>query len=243
MLKRLKRVVRPFIPQALLDARTRWIISRQRREFGQLDAEQAFERIYARNHWGGDSGDFDSGSGSVDAVTQSYVRVVRDFIAQHAVGSVVDLGCGDFRVGRQLASDSIDYVGVDIVRPLIERNRRLFAGPKVRFEQRNLIDDCDLPRAELALLRQVLQHLSNAEIERVLENCQRYRYLIVTEHLPSDPRAIPNLDKPHGPDTRLFDRSGVFLERPPFSRGTKTLLETPLDSGQILRSVLIEQGP
>jgi SAM-dependent methyltransferase len=243
MLKRLKHAVKSLIPQVVLAARTRWIISRQRREFAGLDAQQTFERIYARKHWGEAAPEFDSGSGSADTVTQAYVQMVRDFIARHDVRSVVDLGCGDFRVGRQLATDSVDYTGVDIVRPLVDRNRRRFGGPKVRFEHRNLIEDRDLPRADLALLRQVLQHLSNDEILRVLENCQRYPYLIVTEHLPTDASAIPNLDKPHGPDIRLYDGSGVFLDRPPFSRRTHTLLETRLEPGQTLRSVLIEQEP
>jgi hypothetical protein len=238
VLNRVKRVLRPLVPKALLGARTRWLVARQRREFSKLDAERTFERIYARNYWGGDSGEFSSGSGSADAITSSYVDVVRNFVRERGVRSIADLGCGDFRVGGQLLSEGVDYVGVDIVRPLIEHNQRSFAGPRVRFEQLNLIEQ-EGPAAELGLLRQVLQHLSNAEIARVLENCRHYRYLIVTEHLPVA-GGTPNLDKPHGPDIRLYDGSGVFLELPPFSLDVELLLETPLESGQILRSVLLE---
>ena len=49
------------------------------------------------------------------------------------------------------------------MRPLVEHNQRRFAGARVRFEHRNLIEEPG-PPAELGLLRQVLQHLSNAEI-------------------------------------------------------------------------------
>jgi hypothetical protein len=90
-------------------------------------------------------------------------------------------------------------------------------------------------------LRQVLQHLSNQEIERVLANCRRYRWLIVTEHLPAATDVVPNLDKPHGPDTRVYDRSGVFLEAPPFDLPVRILLEVPISPGETLRSVLVSQ--
>lgn len=242
MLKQLKRALKPLVPQPVLDIRTRWLIGRQRREFARLDAQQTFERIYAKNHWGGESGEFSSGSGSADAITQAYVEMVRAFVRDRSVRSIADLGCGDFRVGRQLVSDGVEYVGVDIVRPLIERNHRLFASPSIRFEHRNLIEDRDLPRADVALLRQVLQHLSNDEIHRVLDNCRHYPYLIVTEHVPVGSSAVPNLDKPHGPDIRLYDGSGVFLELPPFSKSVEHLLETPIEPGQVLRSVLLRRS-
>jgi hypothetical protein len=227
------------VPQPVLDARTRWIVARQRREFSRLTVEDTFARIYASNAWGGERGEYSSGSGSADQVTQSYVSLVRNFVQEHGIGSVADLGCGDFRVGRQLLAPGLSYVGVDIVQPLVERNQLEFAHHGVHFEQRNLLED-ELPQAELGLLRQVLQHLSNAQVERVLTNCKGYRYLLVTEHLPIGDGAVPNLDKPHGPDIRLYDRSGVFLDLPPFSRNVRKLLDTPIAPGQVLRSVLIE---
>jgi SAM-dependent methyltransferase len=240
LLKRLKGALKPLLPRPVLDARTRWIVARQRREFSRLTVEDTFARIYATNAWGGERGEYDSGDGSANAVTQSYVSLVRDFVKERGIRSIVDLGCGDFRVGRQLLAPGLSYVGVDIVQPLVARNQREFARDGVRFEQRNLLED-ELPQAELGLLRQVLQHLSNAQIERVLTNCKSYRYLLVTEHLPVGNAAVPNLDKPHGPDIRLYDRSGVFLDLPPFSRKVRVLLDAPIAPGEVLRSVLIEQ--
>jgi hypothetical protein len=229
---RIRERVKPLIPKPLLDVRRRLIAARQRREYGSLSAEEAFERIYLEGTWGQK---FDSGAGSADAITGSYVRLVRSFIDEHEIRSVVDLGCGDFRVGRQLVSADVDYVGVDLVRPLVERNQRLYGSPKVRFEHANLVED-ELPRGELALLRQVLQHLSNDEIERVLERTRQFRFLLVTEHLPTHPQAVPNIDKPHGPDVRVYHRSGVFLEAPPFSLDVETLLEVPVEPGSVLRT-------
>jgi hypothetical protein len=233
---RIRQRVKPLIPKPLLDVRRRLIAARQRREYGSLPAEEAFERIYLEGTWGQK---FDSGAGSADAITGSYVGLVRSFIDEHEIRSVVDLGCGDFRVGRRLVSSDVEYIGVDLVRPLVERNQRLYGSPKVRFEHANLIED-ELPRGELALLRQVLQHLSNDEIERVLERTRQYPFLLVTEHLPTHPQAVPNIDKPHGPDVRVYHRSGVFLEAPPFSRDVETLLEVPVEPGSVLRTDLVK---
>jgi len=237
-LRRVREGITPFLPRRLLDALTRFGLRQQRRLFARLDVQEAFERVYAENAWGGALGEFDSGDGSLDATTESYVAMVQAFIAEHGVRSVVDLGCGDFRVGRRLAGAVPRFVGVDVVPALIERNRRAF--PEVEFRCSNLISD-ELPDAELGLLRQVLQHLSNQQIEKVLENCRRYRYLIVTEHLPVASDVVPNRDKPHGPDTRVIDRSGVFLDAPPYTLPVRTLLEVPLSPGEALRSVLVSR--
>jgi hypothetical protein len=126
-----------------------------------------------------------------------------------------------------------------VVGSLIERNARQYEDERVAFRHLNLVVD-ELPDAELALLRQVLQHLSNEEISAVLENTRKYRYILVTEHVPIGGPVVANADKPHGPDVRLLDRSGVFLDEPPFSLSTHTLLELPYAPGEALRTVMIE---
>jgi SAM-dependent methyltransferase len=237
----LRRVATHVLPETWHRALWRRIVLvRRRRTFRGLDTREAFERIYAENLWGGVPGEFRSGSGSSDEVSGPYVACVRRFIEERGITRVADLGCGDFQVGRRLLAPGLRYVGVDVVRPLIERNEALFGRDGVGFEARDLARD-PLPDADLALLRQVLQHLSNAEISLVLKNTEKYPYLLVTEHLPTGTDVRPNLDHPHGPDTRLYDRSGVFLDLPPFSLRTKVLLETQIKPDEVLRTVLVER--
>jgi hypothetical protein len=115
-----------LLPQRLIDGLTRLALRYQRSVFAKLDLQEAFERVYAENAWGGARGKFDSGDGSLDTTTESYVAMVKDFIAERGVSSAVDLGCGDFRVGRKLAGSVRRFVGVDIVPALVERNRQEF---------------------------------------------------------------------------------------------------------------------
>ena len=182
------------------------------------DAAEIFTEIYRRNRWGGEQGTYHSGSGSTNDHAWAYARVINAFIEQHGVRHVVDLGCGDCRVGSLLAGSGVMYTGIDIVACLIDDNRRNYASERVRFECLNVIED-DLPSGDLCLIRQLFQHLSNDQIGKVLEKVESYRYVIVTEHYPA-PGALreKNLDKPCGEDVRIYDGSAVFLDAPPFSR-------------------------
>ena len=79
----------------------------------------------------------------------------------------MDLGCGDFRVGSRIARPGLSYHGVDVVEELIRYNTKHFPGPGVTFSCRDLTRD-DLPDAQLGLIRQVLQHLSDDQVQRTL---------------------------------------------------------------------------
>jgi len=184
-----------------------------------------FEEIYAKGKWGAgkEDGQFDSGSGSESLPSEPYIDLVRRYIQQNGIKSIVDLGCGDFRVGRHICEGlDVSYIGIDIVRPLVSHLNSNFSNQNVRFACLDIIDD-ELPEADMYLVRQVFQHLSNDQIGKIIQNI-RGKTVLVTEHLPTAPVAY-NKDKTAGPDIRLYRKSGVFLEHLPFSINTETLLE------------------
>jgi SAM-dependent methyltransferase len=213
-----------------------------RRFYRQLAVREVFSQIYRSKAWGSHPDrPFCSGEGSTreDAIGP-YCEAVRSFIQTHTTGHVVDLGCGDFGVGSRLLSPGLRYTAIDIVPELIEYNRRRFAGLSVEFKCLDITDD-ELPAGDLCLVRQVLQHLSNAEILRILNKLRAYKFVIVTEHVYSGPGLRPNVDKPHGPGTRIPARSGVFLDAPPFCVAAKILVELPLAAHEVLRTVVIDR--
>ena len=235
-------------PARVAYRRIRLLLDRRRNARREL--ADVFARIYAQGRWGGEDGDFVSGYGSDDDLATDYVGAVVSFIRSQGIGSLVDLGCGDFRVARSILrslDDRISYVGVDIVPALIERNRNLFGSERVRFVCKDITRD-HLPDGELCLVRQVLQHLSNAEIADALVGVRGYRYALITEHYPAPERVRrPNLDKPHGGDTRVVDGSAVFLDKAPFGlAGVELVQETEVNppliaKGETLKTWLIQQ--
>lgn len=183
-------------------------------------AEQVFSAIYKKNSWGGRRGEFYSGSGSGERqVVDAYVTAVSALATEERLENAVavDLGCGDFQVGRRLRPVFGSYVGVDVVAPLIERNSSEFGDDRTSFRHLDMTKD-ELPPGDVCLIRQVLQHLSNEQIGSVLSKLDQYRLVIVTEHQPLDQALTePNIDKVHGGYIRLNRGSGVYLDRPPFS--------------------------
>ncbi len=134
------------------------------------------------------------------------------------------MGCGDFRVGRRIVDKShCKYIGVDVVEELIIHNNKSFGNNRIQFKQLNIVRGT-LPDGELCLIRQVLQHLSNSDIKKVLKKCAKFNYVIITEHQPVAADIVPNIDKASNAHIRLNQRSGVYLDKAPFNKKISELL-------------------
>lgn len=220
----------------------RFVTLRQRfrRTFRSRTMADAFGEIYRQGAWGRAEGEnFFSGSGSTVEFSAAYATFVNDFVEAHKVSQIVDLGCGDFRVGRLInTSERVHYTGMDIVAELISHNQAKYASPFVRFRCGNAISD-ELPDGDLCLVRQVLQHLSNSQITAILNRCSKYRYVLVTEDVYNGPGGQPNIDKPAGWDTRTYSKSGVYVDLMPFNFAARTVLEIPTQMNTVLRTLLI----
>ncbi len=174
------------------------------------------EQIYDLKLWGGKTFDFYSGEGSHNSkIIQPYLRDVITFFKSLNYNLVVcDLGCGDFNIGYQLYKYTKNYIGIDIVESLIERNKTRFEADNLEFHCFNIVNN-PLPKADCVLLRQVLQHLSNAEIKNIIHKLSAYKYIIITEHLPIGDFTA-NKDVITGQGIRLKQKSGVNVLQSPF---------------------------
>ncbi len=192
----------------------------------------AMEQVYAMNLWGGEPTGFYSGIGSHDPkMVGPYIAAVGSFLtAFQPPLTVCDLGCGDFNVGKELVGYCKKYIAVDIVPDLIAHNKERFRNENLEFRCLDIALD-ELPAGDCALLRQVLQHISNAEIARVVRKLSEFKYVILTEHLPEGD-FVPNTDIISGQGIRIKKQSGVNLLHPPFNmqvKGEKQLLSVLSD--------------
>lgn len=127
----------------------------------------------------------------------------------------VDLGCGDFNVGRQLRNVTGRYVACDIVPDVVNYNRLVFAQDDTDFRVLDMVTE-DLPAGDIVFIRQVLQHLNNDQISRILPKLNRYKWLVLTESLPYQETFEPNHDVETGEYIRIDSGSGVDLAQSPF---------------------------
>lgn len=197
--------------------------------------KNAMEQVYEMNLWGSNTNGFYSGDGSHDPkIINPYINTVSSFLNSFKVPiTVCDLGCGDFNVGKELIKHTNKYIAIDIVSNLIKYNKEKFNDNNLEFHCLDIAVD-KLPTADCALIRQVLQHLSNAEIQSITKKLTNFKYIILTEHLPEG-NFTPNLDIISGQGIRLKKQSGLNLLAPPFNfkvKEEKQLLSIPLNNNK-----------
>lgn len=178
--------------------------------------KDAMKQVYEQHLWGRNDDDFYSGEGSHDTnLVNPYIKAVRSFLTSFETPlTVCDFGCGDFNVGKELVTYADTYIAVDIVPDLITRNKKLFTADNLTFQCLDIAKDI-LPSGDCVLVRQVLQHLSNAEILRIVRKLETYNYVILTEHIPNGD-FISNKDIISGQGIRLKKQSGINLLEAPF---------------------------
>lgn len=238
MIRKIKRLARTVLPSAVTRFVSKRLIESRAKELSQLSAPEAFDTIYRKKFW--QQGTSLSGPGSEGYFAEEYVRIVSDYIKANKVESICDGGCGDFSVGSQLAGQVASYVAGDISRYIIEENRRKFSSlEQVEFRVLNLIED-KIPACDLLLIRQVLQHLSNEQIEAVLKNVEgsSVKHVLITEHCRANlSEGDYNADLgSHSVATRVEMDSGIDLRYSPFSRSGRLLGEITPDGNEVAHS-------
>jgi hypothetical protein len=205
-------------------------------------AKDVMNQIYEMNLWGGNQFDFYSGIGSHDAkIIDPYLKVIIAFLESYNRSLIVcDLGCGDFNIGKHLTKYSKKYIAIDIVENLTKRNKNLYKDHNLEFYCLDIIND-KLPSGDCIILRQVLQHLSNKDIEKVIKKITVYKYIILTEHIPLG-NFVSNKDIISGQGIRLKQNSGVNILEAPFNlkiKDQKQLEEHILENnnGRILTTL------
>lgn len=147
-----------------------------------LSLEERFARIYQTNLW------FDaesrSGAGSsLDSTAQlraSLPPLLRSLNAR----SLLDVPCGDFNWMSHVDLSGIDYIGGDIVEPMVEANRGRYESPARKFMRVDLTSG-PLPAADVILCRDCLVHFSYANIIAAFRTMRASgaKYLLTTTFL------------------------------------------------------------
>lgn len=181
----------------------------------QANIEEVFTQIYSQGSW--DEKGF-SASGSPIELMGDYVEFLQNFLDEYQIRSVVDVGCGDWAFSRYIDWSDIEYLGIDVVRYVVERNQNLFGGPSVSFMHGNAAA-MELPKADLLICKDTFQHLSNQTIKQILRQMQKFKYCLFTDTVNPFTHSSMNRD--------IWDGGSHFLDltKPPFNlKGKRVLL-------------------
>lgn len=135
---------------------------------------EVFNTIYRKHKWL-----FGSGSGSISIFNKPFIQFVNNFLNDYPdIKVIVDIGCGNFKIGKNLALHGKKYIGCDVSDFVLEKVRGKFSSPNKRFLHLDVVSD-ELPKGDLVILKDVLQHLCNRDVFRVLSKLTIYRYVII----------------------------------------------------------------
>jgi hypothetical protein len=159
-----------------------------------------------------------SGDTSTLRSTKNLRRELPRLLHKFDVRTLFDAPCGDMNWMRELLKDvDVDYIGGDIVAPMIEQNRSdPELSQRAKFITLDLTRD-QLPPADLMLARDFLFHLSFEHTLAFLRNfaSSDIRYLLTTSHI--------NEVKFENRDIRTGHFRPIDLFQPPYNFPADTL--------------------
>ena len=174
---------------------------------------EVFSKIYKEDLWHGGSG-----AGSKLENVKEYVEILQKYIDKPEIKTVLDLGCGDWQFSKFLDLSSVSYLGVDVVESVIESNSTSYSASNIKFISRD-ITTYELPKVDLIICKDVLQHLCNKDVVTTLVKIiTSSKFSLITNDF--NPENTENKDIDNG-DYRCLD-----LTLSPFYLDVVTLLES-----------------
>lgn len=143
-------------------------------------SKKIFTEIFLNNYWNSDESY--SGTGSTIGQTQVVRQQLENIFIKFQIKSMLDIPCGDFNWMQNVKLDSIQYIGADIVKPMIKLNKKKYKHfPNCSFHNIDIIKD-KLPKVDLIFVRDCFVHLSYNEISKAINNIMKSnsKYLLTT---------------------------------------------------------------
>jgi SAM-dependent methyltransferase len=151
-----------------------------------------FNNIYASNSWG-----YKSGQGSDPKYAQEWIDLVNNFIKKNNIKTVLDLGCGDWRIGKELNLQDVRYTGVEVSSIIFDEiinNEK----DNIKFINSD-IKEFEFPQADLILIKDVLQHLDVDSVKIIMNKIfKSTKYALISNDYNFEGRfskSINNLTK------------------------------------------------
>jgi len=167
---------------------------RRRKIFKHDKAEDRFTAIYNNNYWRSDESI--SGSGSTLDYTERLRSELPALFGKYKVKQVLDAPCGDYNwMGVVVEETGVNYIGGDIVAPLIEQNQKKFGRDGVRFTHLDITKG-PLPKCDMMIVRDCLFHLSYRDILHFLQvfSASEIPFLLTSSHVNDAANRFENED-------------------------------------------------
>jgi hypothetical protein len=172
--------------------------------------KSAARRVLDRSYEG-PAGSRSGGPGSEPAYTEGYREFLAAFMRSEDVHSVIDLGCGAWSFMHLVDWTGIQYLGVDSVHKIVDRNRRAYGTRNILFDQDD-VRTYGIPEVDLVIVKDVIQHWPTKDVIAFLERLRasKAKRVLFVNCANEDHR-------PHNRDITIGDFRPLHLNEPPFS--------------------------
>ena len=150
--------------------------------------KKVFTSIYKSHHWVQDEDILPSENISVSGHgsninTEQFINLKKnfnDFIHDYKIESILDMPCGDFLWMKEILKDKkINYLGIDIVRELIEKNNKKFQNNDINFENHDIVKYSPRKSFDLIIIRDLFIHIDNSDILEILNKIKNIDFKFI----------------------------------------------------------------
>ncbi len=171
-------------------------------------AERYFSDVYDHAAWGhNEMGEGSSGPGSLVHEAIPFINYIQNFLETHEIDSVVDVGCGDWVLAREINWGKRNYLGIDVVESVIEKNQVNYSSDNIHFLKFDAGIDSISP-GDLLICKDVFIHLPYSEINNILKESNKFKYCIFVNDVEG---SGVNIDLPN------YGFRSVYLTTFPFN--------------------------
>ena len=199
------------------------------------DLETVFSDIYKDGGWGCDENGISiSGHGSTPNKVQEYLNCLNSFLDKYRIKTIVDIGCGDFNLGKHLQLADRNYIGIDVAKSMIQRNQKLYNAKNISFLSGDAIT-MPIPPADLVICKDVLSHLSIKNVMKLLNKLNIYKYCIITNDI-----SLENCDTEVNSEIQNGHWRPLDLTKAPFNLSVTPILV--MRSGEHIKVTILIKG-
>jgi SAM-dependent methyltransferase len=171
-----------------------------------MKSSEVFDDIYRNSVWG-----FQSGPGSDPVAAKPWIDTVNQWLKRSDINTVLDIGCGDWRLGEQYNLENKHYIGIDVSDEALTIARKKTKHGAIFMQ--NDAATMEWPEADLILIKDVLQHLPNATIKIIMSNIMSHaKYALICNDIGTG-----------NGDTHVGGHRGLNLQDEPFNYPVKNL--------------------
>jgi hypothetical protein len=146
-----------------------------------MNNKDIFTQIYNNKIWGNGIEIPYSGSGSKPANALPYVEIIKTFISDNEISTILDFGHGDFEIWKSWGDEAFlgsDYLGIDVAEGLSDTINLKHGNSNRRFKFLD-ISQTSLPPAQLLISKDVLQHLPILDVTNFINQFLNYENIII----------------------------------------------------------------